>query len=403
MTDGNAYPQDYISVLGRGMQPADVRQANQRAVLTLVMMDPGISNAGLARRTGLAPQTISAVLTDLEKSELVIRGDALRGRRGQPATPMFTNPRGAFCIGVEIGWTHIRVVLLGITSEVFAEYRRSYDYPDAESIFDELKLAVAEVSAKLSASERERLIGVGLAVPSGIGEMSALLSRPRNQASLWAQLDVAKAAAAATGLDVALVSDGNAACCSEMVVHPMPKPETAVFLLIDIFVAAAILGANRLWESTSGAAVSIGSMRVTDSKGEIRLVNELASLHALQGRLETTGLGLGALSVDPAPALLGAILDGWIEEAAPALAQALINTATIIDYDLAIIDGVLPEAIRARLVAETQRHVSCLAGTDRKSPQIAAGHLGRSTIAEGAAQLRLYKRFIFRDLQTSDS
>ena len=53
-----------VAVVGRGIQPVHVRQTNQRAVLSVISLQPGISNAELARITDLAPQTISSVLAD---------------------------------------------------------------------------------------------------------------------------------------------------------------------------------------------------------------------------------------------------------------------------------------------------------------------------------------------------
>ena len=93
-----------VAVVGRGIQPVHVRQTNQRAILSVISLQPGISNAELARLTDLAPQTVSSVLSDLETRALITRGDVLRGKRGQPATPLYMNPVGAFCVGVEIGW-----------------------------------------------------------------------------------------------------------------------------------------------------------------------------------------------------------------------------------------------------------------------------------------------------------
>ena len=102
------------------MPQAGVRIANERAVLTLITITPGSSNADLARRSGLGPQTTSRIISDLEERGLIVRGQVLRGRRGQPATPLFLNPQGAYSIGVEIGWRHLHVALVNLTGNVLA-------------------------------------------------------------------------------------------------------------------------------------------------------------------------------------------------------------------------------------------------------------------------------------------
>src|SRR6218665_1624036 len=108
---------DGLEPLGRGFAQAGVRIANERAVLTLIGLNPGASNADLARLSGLGPQTTSRIVAELEARELVQRGDVLRGRRGQPATPLFLDPDGAYVIGVEVGWRHFEVLLFAMSGQ----------------------------------------------------------------------------------------------------------------------------------------------------------------------------------------------------------------------------------------------------------------------------------------------
>lgn len=66
---------DNLEQIARGVAQSGVRIANERAVLTLVALVPGLSNADLARRSGLGPQTTSRIVTDLEARGLVMRGE----------------------------------------------------------------------------------------------------------------------------------------------------------------------------------------------------------------------------------------------------------------------------------------------------------------------------------------
>lgn len=397
VADGKNRSRD-VTVLGRGMQPADVRQTNQRAILSVISLDPGVSNADLARTTHLAPQTVSAILADLERAHLITRGEVLRGRRGQPATPVFMNPTGAFAIGVEIGWSQLEVTLVGIGTQVLSRYRREYEYPDAATVFTEMGEAVAQVLAMMSQSERSRLIGLGLAAPGGIGDPLSLAVPPPGQAELWAGIDIAKRAAEVTGLSVQLVNDGNAACWAERVAHPAPRPQNFAFLLIGTWVGAGIIAENRLWEGVTGASANLGSMLVTDRQGASRFVHEIASLHALRPRLKAVGFDLPAVMQDPPAPEVQAVLDVWIEDAAFALAQIVLNTATVIEYEVAIVETHLPVAILTRVIEAMNRDIQSVPSLGRGKPHVIAGHLGHSGAAEGAALLRMYRRFFSREL-----
>jgi predicted NBD/HSP70 family sugar kinase len=389
----------FLATVARGVQPASVRQSNQRAILTVISFEPGCSNADIARRTGLAPQTVSAVLDDLEAADLLTRGAARRGGgRGQPATPIYLNPEGAYAVGAEIGWERIEVVLTDFTGRVVERHRRSYAYPDATTVFADLAEMVNTVTSSLSSSSQRRLVGLGLASPGGIGEMSSLLTPPQAQSELWAQLDMAAEAARATGMDVQYVNDGNAACWGEFVAHQSPRPGNFMFLLVDTFVAAGIVAEHRLWQGATGASANLGSMLIADRRGRSRFVHQVASKFALRTRLERSTLTLADALESSGKAEAHSILSEWIEDAALALAQTILNTATVIEFDFAVIDAELPQPVLRRIIEAVSRKLLDVPTLGGERPEVRPGHLGRSGAAQGAAQLRMYHRHYSRDL-----
>lgn len=389
----------FFATVARGVQPASVRQSNQRAILTVISLEPGCSNADIARRTGLAPQTVSAVLDDLEGAGLLKRGAARRGGgRGQPATPIYANPEGAYAIGAEIGWERIEVALTDFTGRVVERRRQDYPYPDAAAVFGELVQMVGAVTASLTPAAKKRILGLGLASPGGIGDSASLVAPPPGQDKLWSDIDIATEAARATGLDVQYVNDGNAACWGEFVAHQSPRPGNFMFLLVDTFVAAGIVAEHRLWEGATGASANLGSMLVADRRGTSRFLHQVASKFALRGRLESSGLTLADALEDTRQLEAQSILSQWIEDAAFALAQTILNTATVIEFKFAAIDAELPQPILARIVEAVSRNLLDVPTLGRSRPEVRPGHLGRSGAAQGAAQLRMYRRYYSRDL-----
>jgi len=395
----NEDAKSFFATVARGVQPASVRQSNQRAILTVISLEPGCSNAEIARRTGLAPQTVSAVLDDLESAGLLKRGAARRsGGRGQPATPIYINPEGAYAIGAEIGWERIEVALIDFTGRVVERQRRNYAYPDAATVFEDLAQMVDAITTSLPQAARRRLVGLGLANPGGIGDTSSLIVPPPGQAELWANLDIPAEAARATGMDVRNVNDGNAACWAEFVAHQSPRPGNFMFLLVDTFVAAGIVAEHRLWQGASGASANLGSMLVADRRGTSRFVHQVASKSALRGRLESSRLTLADALEGGRKPEAQFILSEWIEDAAFALAQTILNTATVIEFEFAVIEAELPRPILGRIVEAVSRKLVDVPKLGRGRPEVRSGHLGRSGAAQGAAQLRMYRRHYSRDL-----
>jgi predicted NBD/HSP70 family sugar kinase len=382
------------------MQPSGVRQSNQRAILTVISTEPGISNAGIARRTGLAPQTVSAVLADLEKAGLLTRGDARRGGgRGQPATPIYIDPEGAFALGAEIGWQRIEVALTDLDARVIRRERRGYARPEADTVFDQLAALVGDVIAPMTPAERARLVGLGLAAPTGIGDPTSAVPLPPVETALWEPENLARQAARATGIaDVQVMNDGNAGCWAEFVAHPSPRPGNFLYVLIDCVLGAGLVADDRLWEGAKGAAADLGSMRVVGRGGALHYANEIVSLTALGRRLDAAGFTLDEAFAAAAGAAARTVLDAWIGEAGFALAQMISTTAAVMDFDFAVIEGEVPEAVLLQLIADVRRHMDQLPSPSPKRTHVRPGHLHRSGAAQGAAFLRMHRRYFSREL-----
>lgn len=390
---------DAFDAGGRGLQHQGLRRANERAVLTVIGFNPGVSNADIARLSGLAPQTVSAILTDLDGMGLIARGEVLRGRRGQPATPISLNPEGAFAIGIEIGWRHIDVLLLDLQARVLARRHRDYSFPDAATIIDDIVAMMGEVIESLPDRRRERLTDIGVALPTNIADNLALVDAPEMQQQLWRQLDVAAELSRRTGLEVSLFNDGNAACWAELIAFPKPRPANIIYFLIGRYIAAGIVGEGTLWEGPSDNSANLGSMLVDSADGSMQVAHFIASVSALERRLAAAGFSVDPY--DPANwpwADFGPVLDQWLDDSAKALARVVFNTQTVIESGLAVIDSILPPPVVAQLVQRLDAQLRQLPIAPYRPPQVLPGHLGALAPATGAAELTLYRRYFSRTL-----
>ena len=382
----------------RGVQKFGVRLANERAIMTLIATTPGTSGAELARQSGLGPQTVSRILGELEKAGFIRRGEVRRGMRGQPATPYFIEARSAFAIGCEIGWRTCQVQLLDMTGQQLEEHHWEYPYPDARTVFDEVASVIRLLVATLSPEERPRLVGVGVASPSGIARNIDLLGAGEADVKLWTDVDIAARLEAMTGLTTIAFNDGNAACWAELLALPQPRPANLAYFLVSTFIGAGIVAQSTLWEGPTGNSANLGSMIITDRFGQNNFVHLTASITAFETKLFAAGVAIppgNPLSWDWDA--LEPQTSEWIEDAGQSIAKAVVNTAAVIELSFAVIDGVMPRPIVERLVESVRRHGRELPALTAERPEVAIGHLGGAAPARGAALLPLYRRFFARD------
>lgn len=390
---------DAFDAGGRGLQHQGLRKANERAVLTVIGFNPGVSNADISRQSGLAPQTVSAILADLDGAGLIMRGEVLRGRRGQPATPIFLHPEGAYAIGVEIGWRHLEVLLVNFNGQVLARERRDHDYPDGATLPDTIAGVMERLVVPLTQAQRGRLANLGVALPTNMADNIGLVGAPEAQRTIWQRLDLAAELRRRTGLEVNLFNDGNAACWAELTAFPRPRPTDFIYFLISQYIAAGIVGQGMLWEGPSGNSANLGSMLVSDGQGRPQAAHFIASVAALRARLTAAGFHLAG--ADPAGwdwEGFGAVLEHWLTDSARALAKVVFNTATVIETRLVVLDSILPPAIVTRLVERLEGELRLLPVAPYVPPQVLPGHRGALAPAVGAAELTLYRRYFSRQL-----
>jgi predicted NBD/HSP70 family sugar kinase len=391
---------DFFEPAGRGVQHSSLRAANRRAVLTTIAFNPGISNADISRRTGLAPQTASAIVAELEDDGLINRGDVLRGRRGQPATPLFLKLDAAYSVGVDVGWQHIDIVLVDLAAVPIARYRRDFAYLDGETIVAELASALNDILGKLNTAQRHRLIGIGIASPTNIGRNIDLLDAPAEQASIWKGLDLPTAIEEATGVTTTWFNDGNAACWAELVMTPAPRPANFAYLHVGTFLSAGIVAEHNLWEGPTGNSANLGSMLVCRPDGTRDFGHLIASIRALEVRLAKAGITLPRTNPQDWPwSEWEAHVAPWLDECAEALAQIILNSAAVIEFDLVVIDGVMPKPVVDRLVAATQSEIEKLPVLTFDRPRLVTGRLGQDARPLGAAFMPIFRKYFSRDLR----
>lgn len=382
---------DIFDAGGRGIRHENLRRTNEKAVLTIIGFNAGVSNAEISRLSGLAPQTVSAILNDLEANELVVRGPVLRGRRGQPATPLELNKDGAYGIGVDLGWRHICVGSINFHGEVLGSRVTEFAYPDATTVADTIAGMVAELVAELPVDRRSRLLDIGVAMPKDFIADLDLNGAPAEQISLWQKLDLKAELAARTGLEVMLLDDGNSGCWAELIALPRPRPENILYFLCTDHVAAGVVSGGSLLEGLSGHGADLGAMlvRLDDS---ILEVHEVASIAALGRSLLAAGkihdFTTWETWADPSPER-----DIWIGRAAKALARSVYNAMMLIESPLVIVDTVLGSDVNALICERLRVELTELPVRNFDPPDVVPGTFGRTAPTVGAAELPLFRRY----------
>ncbi|MBP2550498.1 putative NBD/HSP70 family sugar kinase [Neorhizobium galegae] len=372
-----------------------MRAHNERLVLSLVRLHGSMSKADITRRTGLSAQTVSVIMRALEKEGLLLRGDPVRGRVGQPSIPMRLNPDAVFSFGVKIGRRSADVVLMDFVGKIRRRVRQIYAYPRPDEIMSIILTGIDSIEAQMSEAERAQIAGVGIAAPFELWNWAEEVGAPPGAMDAWRQFDLHAQASAKIRHPVYLQNDATSACGAELVFGVGPSYPDFVYFFIGSFIGGGIVLNSEVFSGRSGTAGALGPLPVRGGQGENRQLLDIASIFVLEKLLLERG-------IDPQPLWysadewidFGEPLDIWIRDTADALAQAIVAAASVIDFGAAVIDGGFPPWVRARIVKATVAAVARLDLQGVIIPDIIEGAVGAQARAIGGASLPIFARYL---------
>lgn len=379
----------------RGSNQSGMRDHNERLVLSLVRQHGGLAKSDIARITGLSAQTVSVIMRGLEQDGLLLRGEPIRGRIGQPSVPMFLNPDGAFFVGIKIGRRSVDLTLVDFQGKVRASQRQTYRYPSPANVVGFTARALPLALAKLSAEERPRVSGIGIAMPFQLWSWVQFIGAPQAEMDAWRHSDIQAEIAQLTGLPTYVQNDATSACGAELVFGTGERPKDFLYFYFGTFIGGGLVLNGQLFLGRSGNAAGAGPLPVQGKNGQVERLIAAASMSKLADAMEAAGEASDYLWERPDHWTVSPqILSDWMDQAANGLAWAALTAATLLEIEAVMIDGWMPAEVRAEITRRTHLALHSLDLDGIDPPMIREGTIGPDARALGAAAIPLSQRYL---------
>lgn len=239
---------------------SSLREANQRRLLRAIRTAGSLTQAEIARVTGLSAATVSNIVRELRASgTVVVSPTSSGGRRAQAVSLARDN---GFAVGVHVTTTHLRAAICDMAYQVIASERIPYEVNQSSE--RGLRRAEWLVSTLLRQArvDRPKIRGIGVALPGpvdGDGRLAAgtvLVS--------WQDLDVAAELSERVGIPVEVMGDANAAALGELVWGAGRDHTELAYLKLSAGVAAALVINGEVYQGYRGFAGEFGHITVND-------------------------------------------------------------------------------------------------------------------------------------------
>ena len=378
----------------RGTNQSGMRARNERLVLSLVRQHEALPKSEIARMTGLSAQTVSVIMRALESDGLLLRGEPVRGKVGQPSVPMRLNKDGAYFLGLKVGRRSTEMVLTDFLGQVRKRAIKTYPYPTPEATLSFASTQIDRLVGSLPPPDLDRLSGLGISMPFFLWDWAQTLNVPQEKMDPWRTADLQAELEKRHQLPIFVQNDMTAACGAELVFGPQSGPRDFLYFYIGYFIGGGVVLEGQIY-SGRGNAGALGPLPVADGRGKVEPLLGPGSLVTLEKALVAEGYKADVLweSAENWDMPERFVTD-WRRNAARGIAHAVVSASSVIDFESVKIDGWLPVSVREDLVAETEREVSKFNLTGLQRPRIEAGSIGPDARALGAASLPLSDRYL---------
>ena len=369
-----------------------LRELNRLRVIDALRQRGTASRSEIARHTGLSRTTVTTLVNDLQARGLVVELPLaeIHGR-GRPPTLLRLDPSVGAVVGIHFDHHHLRVAVADLSSTVLAEQWEGLDVDRAAEEALDSAAELVEVVLAEAGIERERVVGVGVALSGPVsrdGTVGSTVILPG-----WEGLNALDELTRRLDLQVAVDNDANLGALAEVSFGAGRGMSDVIYLMVSSGVGAGIVIDGRLHRGVTGLGGEIGHVRVRPDGAVCRCGNRgcletVASTDAVLSLLRPThgqelGMrGLAELLDTGDAAALRVVNDAGREigRVVAGLCNVLSPAGVIVGGDLGVVAAPLMTGIREALDRYALPAV-------RAAVELRAGVLGERAEVLGALAL----------------
>lgn len=241
---------------------SSLHRANLERVVRAVRMAGSLTQAEIARSTGLSAATVSNIVRELREGGTVeVTPTSAGGRRARSVS---LSGDAGIVIGVDFGHTHLRVAVGNLAHQVLAEESEPLDV-DASSAYgfgraEELVERLIEATG----IGRQKVIGVGLGVPGPIDVVSGTLGSTSILPG-WTGINPSEEMSGRLGVPVYVDNDANLGALGELVWGSGRGVKDLAYIKVASGVGAGLVIDGQIYRGPGGTAGEIGHITLDES------------------------------------------------------------------------------------------------------------------------------------------
>jgi predicted NBD/HSP70 family sugar kinase len=241
---------------------SSLHRANLERVVRAVRLAGSLTQAEIARSTGLSAATVSNIVRELRDNGTVqVTPTSSGGRRARSVS---LSGDAGIVVGVDFGHSHLRVAVGNLAHQVLAEQTEPIDVDaSAGQGFDRAEQLVGRLISATGIGA-DKVIGVGLGVPGPIDVATGVLGSTAILPG-WSGINPREELSGRLGMPVHVDNDANLGALGELVWGGGRGVKDLAYIKVASGVGAGLVINGRIYRGPGGTAGEIGHITLDES------------------------------------------------------------------------------------------------------------------------------------------
>jgi predicted NBD/HSP70 family sugar kinase len=236
-----------------------LRDRNRERVLGTLRERGRVSQADIARITGLSRTTVHTLVSEFKDSGVLheVEAGVPDSRGGRPAVLLMLRDSSLAVVGIDFGHSHVGVAVADIGHNVLAERRCDLDVSHrAEEALDTATRMVDEVLAEAQ-MERKSVIGAGIGIPGPVDRAQGTVGSATILPG-WIGLRIASEMQDRLHMPVEIENDANLGALAELTWGAGRECSNFAYVKVSTGIGAGLVIGGKLLRGATGTAGEIG-------------------------------------------------------------------------------------------------------------------------------------------------
>lgn len=251
----------------------NVKNINKHIALDLIRFTPGgISRVELAQQMDLTRAAISAIVDNLLKSKTVQEASSRSSNAGRPPVTLVVNPQRGYVAGIDMGATHLTVIISNCAAHVIKEEEVSLDIAQGPELCIEKANELLERLLQEANLKMDDLLAIGIGVPGPIVADAGLVLAPPIMPG-WDGFPIRTTLEKLWGRSVALNNDAELGAVGEWAYGAGRSVDNLAYIKVGTGVGSGLLLDGHIYRGASGSAGEIGHITIDENGPQCKCGN----------------------------------------------------------------------------------------------------------------------------------